>query len=400
VQSCVTYSVSEITKYIKSLLRSDASLLNVWVRGEISNFKAHSSGHLYFSLKDEASRLKCVMFKGSASSLRFIPSDGMSVVAVGSIDVYERNGEYQFYVDLIEPDGLGSLYLAFIQLQERLAREGLFDQAAKQPLPSFVQTVGVITSPTGAAVQDIIKVARRRFPGVKIVIVPALVQGPQAPQSIVQALKTLNEWGLVDVIILARGGGSIEELWSFNDEHVARAIFESVIPVVSAVGHETDFTISDLVADCRAPTPSAAAELVIPDAVHLKQQLAYLRTSLVQSLGNIVRHNQLHIEMLQRISVLSRPDSLLSKWYESVDSISEQVISAMEKVLMDETSKLTSLSQKLAVLDPMATLERGYAIVRSEDRGRIVKSVAQVKHGSRITIDVRDGTFEAEVTCE
>ncbi|HAV20763.1 MAG TPA: exodeoxyribonuclease VII large subunit, partial [Firmicutes bacterium] len=301
------YSVSEITKYVKALVESDDFLAGVWVRGEISNFTLHSSGHMYFSLKDEASRLRCVMFRSQNSRLSFMPSDGMSVFAYGAIGMYERSGDLQLYVEDMMPQGTGSLYLAFLELKERLEKEGLFSSSRKRPIPRFPKVVAVVTSPTGAAVRDVITVIKRRAPGVTVLVVPALVQGDGAPESIVRGLELANRTGFVDVVIVGRGGGSFEELNAFNDESVARAIAASEVPVISAVGHETDFTIADFVADVRPPTPSAAAELAVPDRYELEQTVFQLSMRLNGSIRKVLSDNKAMLESQVRSHVLRFP---------------------------------------------------------------------------------------------
>lgn len=397
MQSFTIHTVSEVTERIKSILHSDNELFQIWVKGEISNFKAHSSGHLYFSLKDETARLKCVMFRGAARLLRFAPRDGIAVLALGSIGVYERSGEYQLYVDLVEPDGLGGFYLAFQQLKDRLAEEGLFEEAAKSSLPSFVQTIGVITSPTGAAIRDIIDVARRRFPGIRIILAPALVQGDGAAESIVNSLNVLNDYKQVDVIIIARGGGSIEELWCFNDERVARAVFASEIPVVSAIGHETDFTIVDFVADCRAPTPSAAAELVVPNVIQLRESIARLQANLLQALMMRVRHTQTRLSMLQELPVFAKPQMVLERHYQSVDRLADIMVGNMMRQLTDEKHKVLLITEKLVVLDPLATLKRGYTMVRRTSDGALIRSSSEVEQDDVVNVVTGDGSFDAKV---
>jgi exodeoxyribonuclease VII large subunit len=391
------YTVTEVTERIKTILRSDNELFQIWVKGEISNLKLHSSGHLYFSLKDETAKLKCVMFKGAVRLLHFEPRDGMAVLALGSISVYERSGEYQLYVELLEPDGVGGFYLAFQQLKDKLAKEGLFDEAAKKPLPSFVQTVGVITSPTGAAIRDIINVARRRFPGIKILLAPALVQGDEASKSIIKSLKILNDNKLVDVIIIARGGGSIEELWCFNDEGLARAVFASEIPVVSAVGHETDFTVIDFVADFRAPTPSAAAELVVPSVMQLKSYITHLQDNLLQVVMAKTRYAEARLEIVKELPIFTKPYMMLEPYYQSVDRLADTVMSYMMQELTEEKHRLSLVTDRVSVLDPLATLKRGYSVIRRVSDGSLVKSFRDVEHDDMINVYTSDGSFNARV---
>ncbi len=390
------FSVSEITKYIKGILQSDENLFQMWIKGEIFNYKQHSSGHVYFSLKDESSRLKCVMFRGSASMLSFSPRDGMSVLAAGSIGLYERNGEYQLYVDLMEPHGLGSLYLAYQELKAKLEKEGLFDSHIKKKLPAFPRCIGVVTSPSGAALQDIVNVSSRRFSGIDLVLAPALVQGSSAPATIVRAIKELNDKSYVDVIILARGGGSIEELWSFNDESVARAIHDSKIPVVSAIGHETDYTISDFVSDCRAPTPSAAAEIVTPDKDRLSTDIDVLGEKIALSIRSLIDNRCVEINRLANANILRRPHLMFINQSQSYDALLSRCLEGSGRYFRSKSEKFSSLKEKLNILNPDATLKRGYAIVRNK-MGDIIRNCEDVKKNEEITIDVEKGSIKAEV---
>jgi Exodeoxyribonuclease VII large subunit (EC 3.1.11.6) len=302
------YSVSDVNRRIKQVIEGDEFLSGIWVRGEISNFTYHTSGHMYFSLKDASARLRCVMFRGNNMRLKFMPADGMLVFAYGAVGVYEKAGDVQLYVEDMMPAGTGSLYLAFLQLRDRLAAEGLLDAARKRPLPRFPSVVGVVTSPTGAAVRDIITVISRRAPGTTILVVPAQVQGDEAPESIVKALDLVNRASaLIDVVIVGRGGGSIEDLWAFNDERVARAIAGCKVPVISAVGHETDFTIADFVADRRAPTPSAAAEMAVPDMAETRQAFLQLSLRLEAAAKAEVRRHRERLERVARSHVFRFP---------------------------------------------------------------------------------------------
>lgn len=367
VGSYEIFTVSEITRRVARALDRDPVLGDIWVNGEIANFTHHSSGHIYFTLKDDSSRLRAVMFRGSNIGLRFRPADGMRVYAHGYVGVYERGGEYQLYVDLMEPAGLGELYLAFQQLRAKLEAEGLFDPAAKRPLPKFPRRLGVITSPTGAAVRDIITVTRRRWPGIDILVIPALVQGSDAPASIVQAFDRAGQVRDIDVIIVGRGGGSAEELWAFNDEEVARAIRRSRVPVVSAVGHETDFTIADFAADVRAPTPSAAAELVVPDASAYAHHVELLEARLVRTV---------------RMRVMQRR--------QYVDELSRRLIQAIQTKLRTNKDRLEYLGRMLDALDPEAVLGRGYAICRGQD-GTVLRRADQVAGGDEVTVQLGCG---------
>lgn len=378
MQGIRVYTVSEVNRYIGALLESDDILSGIWVRGEISNFNHHTSGHMYFSLKDEIGRLKCVMFKTWNSRLSCKLEDGMSVFAYGSVRVYDRNGDYQLYVEEIEPAGLGSLYLAFLQLKEKLEREGLLAPGRKRPLPAFPSVVGVVTSPTGAAIRDIVTVLRRRWPGVTVILSPALVQGDGAPESIVNAIEAINryadEYHGVDVLIVGRGGGAIEELWAFNDERVARAIANSKIPVISAVGHETDFTIADFVADRRAPTPSAAAEMAVPDVIELARRLD---VSAARMRGAVEERLRAHRQ--------------------AVDEELRAIMASVDYSIRLRREKLAALAGRLHALSPLATLARGYAICRALPGRMVVRAAREVAVGSDVEVILADGRIECGV---
>jgi exodeoxyribonuclease VII large subunit len=373
------YSVSQITDRVAGLIRADAVLADVWVGGEISNFTHHSSGHMYMTLKDDASRLRAVMFQGANRGLRFRPESGMRVLAHGYVGVYRSGGEYQLYIDFMEPAGLGTLFLASQQLKAKLEAEGLFDPALKRPLPRFPKRIAVATSPTGAAVRDIITVARRRWPAVHILVIPTLVQGEGAPASIVTSIEqanTLADAGGVDgidVLIVGRGGGSAEELWAFNDEMVARAIRSSRIPVVSAVGHETDFTIADFAADVRAATPSAAAELVVPDMGVYLRQLEAERTRLVRSVRRLIDQRQQRVDELRR-------------W----------LVQKTQTKLQASRERVQRLAGVLSALDPKAVLGRGYAICRRPD-GAILKDSQCVHVGDAVNVRLGRGAIGCDV---
>ncbi|MDD2201746.1 MAG: exodeoxyribonuclease VII large subunit [Firmicutes bacterium] len=373
VGSFEIFTVSEVTQRVAHAVARDPVLGDIWVNGEIANFTHHSSGHMYFTLKDDSSRLRAVMFRGNNLGLRFRPAEGMRIYAHGNIGVYERGGEYQLYVDLMEPAGIGALYLAFQQLRAKLQAEGLFDPAAKRPLPKFPRRLGVVTSPTGAAVRDIITVTRRRWPGIDILIIPALVQGPDAPRSIVQAIQLANGVSNIDVLIVGRGGGSAEELWAFNDEDVARAIRGSRVPVVSAVGHETDFTIADFAADMRAPTPSAAAELVVPDASAYARHLQLLESRLVRSVS---------MPIMQR--------------RQNVDELSRRLFQSIQTKVRASRDRLDHLFRMLEALDPEAVLGRGYAICRGPD-GALLRRAEGVLHGDEVRVQLGRGELGCTV---
>ena len=389
-------TVSELNGYIKALLDSAPPLNDIYVKGEISNFKNHSSGHLYFSLKDKDSQIRAVMFRGSASGLKFMPKDGMMVIVHGRIASYVRDGQYQLYADSMEPDGVGALYIAFEQLKSTLEAEGLFDPALKKPIPKIPKTVGVITSPTGAAVRDIINISTRRFPFAKIVVYPAIVQGEGAPRSLIAGLQYFNSTSSADVIIIGRGGGSIEDLWGFNDEGVARAVAASTIPVISAVGHETDFTICDFVADLRAPTPSAAAELAVPDTAELKHKISNIisRESAVIMQGLARRR-----EVLNRYSsarVLTSPQNIIDDRRMAVTMLEQRMDKAQSASGQQRRLKLSALSGKLEALSPLAVLSRGYGAVYSGEK--IIQNASDVSVGDTMTVQMNDGRITASVT--
>ncbi len=392
-ESCFT--VSEITAYIKEKFEVDLLLQDLWLAGEVSNFSRSAAGHLYFTLKDEKSSLRCVMWRSLAERQLFLPDDGQAIVAHGRISIYELQGLYQFYVDTILSAGVGLLHRRFEALKERLRAEGLFER--KRPLPSFPGCVGVVTSPTGAALRDILHVLGRRYPLVEVVLAPSLVQGEEAPPQIVAAIQALNRYPDVEVIIVARGGGSLEELWAFNEERVARAIYASRLPVVCGVGHETDFTIADFVADVRAPTPSAAAEIVVPDRMELRATVELRRERLHQLVARHVADRRQTLadqrRTLHRFSPLSRLESNRQR----LDDLSHRMASLLEHRLALRGEQLRSLTLQLHTLGPRATLERGYALVRRQETGRVVKSTAQVGPGDGIEVQVSDGKFDATV---
>jgi exodeoxyribonuclease VII large subunit len=392
------YSVSAITAYIKERLRVDQTLQDLWLEGEISNWRRAPSGHVYFTLKDPDASIRCVMWRSTLPRLSYLPAgDGEAVLAHGYISVYEPNGQYQFYVDELEPVGLGALQAQFEQLKARLAQEGLFDEARKQPLPRFPRRIGVVTSPAGAALRDILNVLRRRYPLAEVLLSPTLVQGEDAPLQIVSALQALSEVKDVDVIVLARGGGSLEDLWAFNDERVARAVAASSIPVVCGVGHETDVTIADFVADLRAPTPSAAAELVTPDRDELARRLQSFRAQLAAGVGEAItrRRRMLAGEMraLRRLS----PQTWIDRRRQRVDDLSRIAQTTIAHRLALGRERLNGLSLRLSALDPQATLARGYAIVRRVEDGHVVSRVGHVVSGDRLSVQVSDGEFRSIV---
>lgn len=388
-------TVSRVTGYIKDSLETDDLLADLWVAGEVSNFTRAQSGHLYFSLKDAGAALKCVMWRSAAAKRPYAPRDGDAVVLHGRITVYEPRGEYQLQVDLIQPEGVGLLYQAFLELKDRLEAEGLFDAARKRPLPPFPCRIGVVTSPTAAVLRDIVNVLGRRYPLAQVVLAPAAVQGLEAPAQVVSALAALNALGDVDVIIVARGGGSLEDLSAFNTEEVARAIVSSAAPVISAVGHETDFTIADFVADLRAPTPSAAAELVAPDVRDLHQQLAANQTRLGEAVQRLL--TALHGQVDERLRLLRRftPEQVIARQRQRLDELEHVAAASMAHRLRLQQERIGALAGRLAALSPFATLCRGYAIVRHAGGGAVVTQVAQVATGDPLAIRVVDGEFSA-----
>ena len=390
-------TVTQLNEFVKRLLDSSPRLSEVTVRGEISNFKNHyATGHWYFTLKDEGSQLSAVMFRSSAARMKFLPEDGMKVVARGRISAYVRGGSYQLLADAVEPDGVGALYVAFEQLKRKLEAEGLFDPARKKPLPKIPSRIGIITSPTGAAVRDMINVTGRRFPYAGLWLWPSLVQGPDAPAQLCEGLRYFNETESVDVIIIGRGGGSMEDLWAFNDERVARAVAASKIPVVSAVGHETDFTITDFAADCRAPTPSAAAELAVPDGETLKRQIAHIVTREADVLTAMLDRERRKIRDLAGRRVLTDPAAGIGDRRITLDRITERMLRLEEGRIGEGRAKLGTLAGTLSALDPLAVLSRGYSAVYRED-GRLVRSVGDVSPGDRIAFRTADGTADCTV---
>lgn len=435
-------SVKELNRYMRMKLESDATLADVWIRGEISNFTHHSSGHMYFTLKDTDSRIKCIMFASHNQRLPFKPKEGARVIARGNVSVYERDGQYQFYATHMQPDGIGSLYLAFEQLKQKLEGEGLFAPQRKRPLPRYPRTIGVVTSPTGAAVRDILTTLARRYPQAAVILYPVLVQGKGAAPSIVKALRTLNDMGEADVLIVGRGGGSLEELWAFNEEQVARAIYESAIPVISAVGHETDFTIADFVADLRAATPTAAAELAVPHTAELRAQLRQREQMLQQGLQHRLRQARERLSRLQRSPALLQPRRSLLQHAERLDRLSarlgertalrlqladaahcrlrqrllryhpqetlqfarrrqqsaERLLrQSMLGLLRDSSRQLTAHIRQLDALSPLKVMGRGYSLVYDETGTKLVKSLAQVELGDKIRVAITDGELDCQV---
>lgn len=388
-----TYTVTQVNKYIKKLLDNDFILSNVMVKGEISNFKNHSSGHLYFSLKDEGATIKCVMFKGQTLSLKFKPEDGMKVVISGYISSYERDGQYQLYCDFMQVDGVGDLYVQYEKLKERLSKEGLFASDVKKGLPLLPKTVAVITSPTGAVIRDILNVSLRRFPKANIKLFPASVQGEGAYKELVHQIKLVNEKKLADVIIIGRGGGSIEDLWNFNSEELAYAVFESEIPVVSAVGHETDFTICDFVADFRAPTPSAAAEIVFPELEELQYRMFNFEKRLKFALVANLENKKKQLKGLKESYCFRRPMEIINKLKLRLDVAEKALVAKEEKIVTAKKNEFLKLGNKLDALSPLKTLVRGYAVATVGKK--VIKSVNDVAVDDRFVLKLSDGEIKA-----
>ena len=389
-------SVSQINEYIRALLERDDVLSSITVRGEISNLTLHRSGHIYFTLKDEGSVLKAVMFRSAASRVKFALKEGMSIIVFGRISLYAPSGQYQLYAEDIQPDGIGALYVAFEQIKQKLAAEGLFDSARKKPIPKIPMTVGVITSPTGAAIHDMINVMGRRFPLAKILLYPALVQGEGAPKSLVSGIEYFNSEKNVDVIIIGRGGGSMEDLWGFNDVGLAYAVAGSEIPVISAVGHESDFTICDFVADLRAPTPSAAAELAVPNSEDIKLAIEQNSIRMRKLLLAQIEKYRKYIEIISKSRVLTSKESLLDEYKMKINLLSDNLDRLIESQIKDKSARLALLSAKLNAISPLGTLARGYAIVRNAE-DTAVKSVSDVKKGDILKLSLSDGDVSAEV---
>lgn len=388
-------AVGELTRYLANLISGDRALRNLAVKGEISNFKQYASGHCYFNLKDTQGIIPCVMFRSSASRLRFRPEDGMAVIAAGSVNVYIEGGRYQLYVNDMLPDGVGDLAMAFEQLKARLSQEGLFDQEHKKPLPIYPAAIGIVTSSSGAVLRDIYRVSKRRFPGIRLVLKPVQVQGAGAAEQIAQAVDFFNVHYPVDVLIVGRGGGSLEDLWAFNEEVVVRAIYNSAIPVISAVGHETDFTLADFVADERAATPSQAAEMAVRDGQEIAAQLLSLQTRLrnsaVQQLD--IRHKGI-VHLLTR-PVMENPHLMLEQRMERLDNLATRLGQSGSQQLKQQVQHLTHLMDKLELMNPMNTLRRGYGMVRSKDN-RVIATIQEVQAGDRIQVELQDGIIHAQ----
>lgn len=434
-------TVTALTKYIKRKLNSDPHLKDIWLKGEISNFKHHSRGHMYLTIKDDNSRIQSVMFAGNNRQLKFTPENGMNVLIKGEINVFEPYGQYQLYIQQMEPDGIGSLYLAFEQLKEKLHKQGYFDDSHKKEIPGFPKRIGIITSPTGAAVRDIITTIKRRYPIVNTTVIPVLVQGVNAPESIRKAINTANKFGDFDVLIVGRGGGSIEELWSFNEEIVANAIFHSSIPVISAVGHETDITISDYLADLRASTPTGAAEIAVPSQLELIDKLSGLKHSFKRQMKENITNSKQSLKRMKQSYAFRYPEQLLTQKEQELDKqvdrfdktiknllkskhdeikglntrivaqhpnqqinhsakelkqLTKQNNHLMNEIVEQKTIRLRNTIEKLALLNPLETMKRGYAIPYNES-GDIIKSTGNVNKDDYIAVRVSNGTLDCRV---
>lgn len=387
-----SWSITDLTRYLRNLLENDRYLQDLWVVGEVSNFSSPSSGHLYFTLKDAGSSIRCVMWRAAALRQTYLPRDGDEIEVHGSVSVYEAAGQYQLYVDSIRPVGAGALFQAFLRLKDRLEEEGLFDPDQKKPLPKWPKRIGIVSSPTGAALRDMLNTLNRRFPLVEVVLAPTTVQGADAPTGIVSALEMLNLEVKPDLILLARGGGSLEDLWAFNDEAVARAIADSNAPVITGVGHETDFTIADFVSDLRAPTPTAAAELATPDRVDLVANLVDHRERLQYAVVNVLNSCQWGLQNIKTdLSGLS-PQSRIQNDRQRLDDYTRRAQSILSHTLRLKQTQIFGLQQRLVALNPTAILERGYALVQKRD-GELIRSVDQVVSGESLKVHVQDGDF-------
>jgi exodeoxyribonuclease VII large subunit len=389
-------TVGDLTRYIREMFEMDYRLQDVWVEGEVSGITRHTSGHIYFTLKDANAQIACVMWKNVAWTFGDILTHGGLIVAHGKVSVYEARGQYQLYVDRVQPKGLGDLHAQFELLKAKLQAEGLFEPERKRPLPEFPHRIGLVTSPTGAAIRDICNIFSRRWPLVEVILSPTQVQGEDAPPQIVAALDALYQRNDLDLIIVARGGGSLEDLWAFNDERVARKMAVSPVPVVSGVGHEVDFTIADFVADLRAPTPSAAAELTTPDRAELEAQVVALRSELVTALTEDLRDRRAALQSQVRALAHLSPQVRLANLRQRADDLISQATSAVSHHLQLRRERLARLAAQLDALNPLAVLQRGYAVVRRD--GQLVRSVSQVASGDRLSVRVSDGEFDATTT--
>jgi exodeoxyribonuclease VII large subunit len=391
------FTVTEINNYIKYLMQNDMLLSHLYVKGEISNFKHHTSGHAYFTLKDADSRIKCVMFKGNASKLKFVPEDGCAVILRGYFSIYERDGQYQLYVEDMIPEGTGSLYKAYEQLKKKLSELGYFDEAKKKKLPFMPQAVGIVTSPTGAAVRDIISIIKRRCPCIGIYLYPVQVQGAGAENEIAEGIRYFNSKGNVDVMIVGRGGGSIEELWAFNEEIVAKAIYESIIPVISAVGHETDFTIADFTADLRAATPSVAAELAVPDKQSLMSKVSQYQYVLNSSMANYINSRRVRVERISKDNVFRQLERKILNMNQTLDVLDKYLDYNMQNLLKGSRNELEKAVGKLSILNPESALGRGYGLIMRKSDGKLLTSIKEMKLAEELEIKLKDGKALVEV---
>jgi exodeoxyribonuclease VII large subunit len=389
------YTVTEITKEIKGIL--EESLPSVWVEGEISNYTLHSSGHRYFSMKDENAQIRCTLWKFRGIRLSFEPEDGIKVIAFGNITVYERNGQYQLDVIELIPAGWGKLEIAFQRLKERLFKEGLFDEEHKKPIPEFPETIGLVTSPTGAAIRDMIKIIRKRFPSVRIIVNPVRVQGEGAAEEIAQAIEEFNEFGKIDVIIVGRGGGSLEDLWAFNQERVARVIYDSKIPIISAVGHQIDFTISDFVADLRASTPSAAAQMVVKDQGELLKELRFNIQKLISYQTSLLEYLKQRLKAAQQSYGFRKPLDLISQRSQRVDELTRQFRDRLKNYFEFKKNDLSLKVEKLEALSPLSVLKRGYSIARKLPELKIIKDAGWLKEEDGLEVKFFKGKVESKV---
>ena len=389
-------SVTQLNDYIKTRMDADPFLSGVAVRGEISNYKQYPSGHHYFTMKDEGGALKCVLFKSSAQRLRFRPENGMKIIAMGRVSVYPRDGVYQLTCTALAMDGIGDLYAAFEQLKSKLAKQGLFDPSHKKPIPRYPGTIGIITSSAGAAVHDMLRILRKRYPLTQVRLLPVRVQGAEAPGEIAAAIRYANHYRLADLLIVGRGGGSIEDLWAFNDERVAYAIFESTIPVISAVGHEPDVTISDFVADLRAATPSNAAELAVPDQEALRQTLDSFSGAMVNALNRQIKSSRQHWKVLSESPSLKSPTGYIEQRRKNLLILQNRMFSAQNASLARSKQRYIANISKLDAMSPLKVLTRGYSMAQTED-GQLLRSVSQVELGQRITVFLSDGRIQATV---
>lgn len=389
-------SISQVNDYIRGLMDNDHLLGSIAVRGEISNYKVYPSGHHYFTLKDESSALRCVMFKGNALRLRFRPENGMKVLAFGKISVYPRDGAYQLYCSALTLDGVGDLHAAFEQLKEKLSKQGLFDPNHKKPIPLFPGVIGIITSSAGAAVHDMIRILKKRYPLTKVRLLPVRVQGAEAPGEICSAIRYANYFDLADVLIVGRGGGSIEDLWAFNDESVARAIYDSRIPVISAVGHEPDVTISDYVADLRAATPSNAAELAVPDQVALRQTMDSMSDAIANALMRQLKASKRHLSVLAQSNTLKSPTAYLDRQRESLGNIMGKLSATQANYIAIRKQRFIGLTSKLDAMSPLKVMSRGYSLVKTSD-GTLLRSVKQTALGDHLDISISDGALSVKV---